>query len=423
METKLSAYRQEMAAIVSRHMKRETWIETAVPSLYFVREFSASEPSHIFQKPSLCIILQGKKEICLAKECFQYGPSEYLISAVGLPVIGQIMEATETEPYISLKLEFTMNQIVDLIHDKYQEKPKKKPDRAIYVSPIEVPLMDAVARLVRLVDTPDNIDVLAPIYIKEILYYVLIGPHGHVLRQFAMKGSTACQIQEIVQYVITHYNETIRVEELAEKAKVSVPTLHRQFKEVTAMSPLQFQKKLRLQEARLLLLKGTINATDVAFQVGYESPSQFSREYSRMFGCPPKKDSLNIVWLAFYIVLHVPEQTKKTLAACFLCMLPGSWCLSFFYKPILHSFSVVLGNLSHGLAVEPGQCFFVQILPHAVFCFVHDRVDEAWAFRVRVRQIVLIEEQLPLPYLVALEEGCFALDGFDDVPKRDVLRC
>lgn len=104
-------------------------------------------------------------------------------------------------------------------------------------------------------------------------------------------------------------------------------------------------------------------------------------------------------------------------------MLPGSWCLSFFYKPILHSFSVVLGNLSHGLAVEPGQCFFVQILPHAVFCFVHDRVDEAWAFRVRVRQIVLIEEQLPLPYLVALEEGCFALDGFDDVPKRDVLRC
>lgn len=299
METKLSTYRQEMAAIVSRHMKRETWIETAVPSLYFVREFSASEPSHIFQKPSLCIIPQGKKEICLAKECFQYGPSEYLISAVGLPVIGQIMEATETEPYISLKLEFTMNQIVDLIHDKYQEKPKKKQDRAIYVSPIEVPLMDAVARLVRLVDTPDNIDVLAPIYIKEILYYVLIGPHGHVLRQFAMKGSTACQIQEIVQYVITHYNETIRVEELAEKAKVSVPTLHRQFKEVTAMSPLQFQKKLRLQEARLLLLKGTINATDVAFQVGYESPSQFSREYSRMFGCPPKKDSKRL--LAEYV--------------------------------------------------------------------------------------------------------------------------
>lgn len=116
--------------------------------------------------------------------------------------------------------------------------------------------MDAVARLVRLVDTPDNIDVLAPIYIKEILYYVLIGPHGHVLRQFAMKGSTACQIQEIVQYVITHYNETIRVEELAEKAKVSVPTLHRQFKEVTAMSPLQFQKKITLAGGSPPFVKG-----------------------------------------------------------------------------------------------------------------------------------------------------------------------
>lgn len=295
MEDKMEDYRRELCEIVNRHIKKGTWIETAVPSLYFVREYSAGEPSHIFQKPSLCIILQGKKEICLADEHFQYGPSDYLVSAVGLPVAGQILEASEEEPYISLKLEFTIDQIKDLIQDTYKDKPKKKQDRAIYTSPLELPLLDAAARLVRLVDTPENIDILAPIYTREILYYVLIGPQGDTLRQFAMKGSGSCQIQEIVQYIIRHYNQAIRVEDLAQKANVSVPTLHRQFKEVTAMSPLQFQKKLRLQEARLLLLNGTVDAAEAAFEVGYESPSQFSREYSRMFGYPPKEDTKRIL--------------------------------------------------------------------------------------------------------------------------------
>lgn len=295
MEDKLAAYRKELVGIVERQVKENSWIQTAVPSLYFVRQYVTTEPEALFQKPSLCIILQGRKEIGLAEERFQYGPSDYLVSAVGLPVTGQILEATREEPYISLKLEFTLDQLVELLPAVPGEKPQKKQDRAIYVSPLELPLLDAMARLVRLVDTPENIPVLAPLYTKEILYYLLLGPQGDCLRHFALKDSKAYQIQEIVQYIIAHYNEAIRVEELAQKARVSVPTLHRQFKEVTAMSPLQFQKKLRLQEARLLLLKGTEEAADVAFRVGYESPSQFSREYARMFGYPPKEDSKRLL--------------------------------------------------------------------------------------------------------------------------------
>ena len=209
VEDKLAAYRKELVGIVERQVKENSWIQTAVPSLYFVRQYVTTEPEALFQKPSLCIILQGRKEIGLAEERFQYGPSDYLVSAVGLPVTGQILEATREEPYISLKLEFTLDQLVELLPAVPGEKPQKKQDRAIYVSPLELPLLDAMARLVRLVDTPENIPVLAPLYTKEILYYLLLGPQGDCLRQFALKDSKAYQIQEIVQHIIAHYNECL----------------------------------------------------------------------------------------------------------------------------------------------------------------------------------------------------------------------
>ena len=202
MEDKLAAYRKELAGIVERQVKENSWIQTAVPSLYFVRQYVTTEPEALFQKPSLCIILQGRKEIGLAEERFQYGPSDYLVSAVGLPVTGQILEATREEPYISLKLEFTLDQLVELLPAVPGEKPQKKQDRAIYVSPLELPLMDAMARLVRLVDTPENIPVLAPLYTREILYYLLLGPQGASLRQFALKDSKAYQMQKLFSILL-----------------------------------------------------------------------------------------------------------------------------------------------------------------------------------------------------------------------------
>jgi len=291
MMDKLEDYSQDLAKLISRYMQGEGTEPTEVPSLFFLRQSYTNEPRHIFHKPSLCIILQGEKEICLAEQRFCYGPSDYLISSLALPVTGQVTEATQEKPYISLKLEFIPNQVIDLIHDvDKHEKLQKKQNRAMYVGQIELPLMDAVARLVRLVERPEDIPILAPIYTKEIFYRLLMGKYGDTLRQFTIKDSYAYQIREIVKEITQNYNQAMRIDEIAKKANISVPTLHRQFKDVTAMSPLQFQKQLRLQEARQLMLAESMDAADAAFQVGYESPSQFSREYLRMFGYPPRED-------------------------------------------------------------------------------------------------------------------------------------
>ena len=160
----------------------------------------------------------------------------------------------------------------------------------MFVSQIDLPLLDAVIRLARLLDNPKDIPTLAPLFTKEILYRVLQGQHGARLEQIAIEGSSAHQIKDVIEHITNNYDKSFRIEELAEKVNMSVSSLHRHFKEVTAMSPIQFQKELRLQEARRLLLTESADATDVAFRVGYESPSQFSREYSRMFGFPPRQD-------------------------------------------------------------------------------------------------------------------------------------
>jgi transcriptional regulator GlxA family with amidase domain len=160
----------------------------------------------------------------------------------------------------------------------------------MFVSRMEPPLFDAVIRLTRLLDHPADIPVLAPLITQEILYRILQGSHGAALAQIATAGSTASRINDVIDYLIHHFERIIRIEELAEVANLSMSSLHRHFKEMTAMSPIQFQKRLRLQEARRLLISEAADAAEVAFRVGYESPSQFSREYSRMFGLPPKHD-------------------------------------------------------------------------------------------------------------------------------------
>lgn len=288
----MSPYREELINCIGSHVERDGVWETLVPSLFFIRQGFVNEPKHIFNQPSLCVVMQGAKEIYLANECFRYGPSDYLISSVGLPVIGQVKTATADIPYLSLKLTFTSEQIAELIPAAGEKIPdgKEGKQRAMSVCRMEGPLIDAVARLVRLVNTPDEIPLLAPLYTREIFYRVLQGPYGNVLKQSVLQGSVAWRVREITKKIVREYNQVLRVEELSKMANMSVPTFHRNFKAATAMSPVQFQKQLRLQAARRLLLSEPVNIADAAFRVGYESPSQFSREYSRMFGLPPKED-------------------------------------------------------------------------------------------------------------------------------------
>ncbi|WCK54829.1 AraC family transcriptional regulator [Aneurinibacillus sp. Ricciae_BoGa-3] len=291
MSEQINTQQVELTKLIERNTGRDGAHATAIPCLFLSRYSSVTGPNYGVYKPSLCIVVQGDKEILLAEECYKYGPADYLVASVNLPITGLVTQASSQVPYLALKLELTSTQILDVLRDsKIGVDKKENPKRGMYVSRIEPPLLDAVTRLMRLLDNPKDIPVIAPLVTKEIIYRVLQGEHGGVLKQIAIDGSATNQISDVIDHIMDNYNRSFRIEELAEIANMSVATLHRHFKEVTAMSPIQFQKHLRLQEARRLLLSDPIDAADAAFQVGYESATQFSREYSRMFGFPPKED-------------------------------------------------------------------------------------------------------------------------------------
>ncbi|NOU63472.1 helix-turn-helix domain-containing protein [Paenibacillus sp. LMG 31461] len=291
----ISKQQKELSKIIERYAQKDGVHPTAIPSLFFIRVSQAAGQSHGVYKPSFCMVVQGAKEVWLAQERFRYSPADYLVASVHLPVTSQVTDATSDIPYLGFKLEFTPSQILELLHDtEFRTDPKQYPKRAMFVSQIETSLLDSVIRLARLLDSPKDIPVLAPLFTKEILYRVLQGQNGIILEQLVMEGSSTHQINVAIEQVINNYASPLRIEELAEIANMSVSSLHRHFKEITAMSPLQFQKQIRLQEARRLLLTESVDASEVAYRVGYESASQFSREYSRMYGYPPKADKKRI---------------------------------------------------------------------------------------------------------------------------------
>ncbi|WP_121612586.1 AraC family transcriptional regulator [Mesobacillus foraminis] len=264
---------------------------TSVPSLFLIRESVITEPISRVNEPFFCIILQGEKEVMLGEEIFRYGSGHYIVASVDLPVTGQVIKASPDSPYLALKLEFTPSEILEAVsHTDIQPAKRKNPKRAMFISDVEPSLLDAVTRLALLLDNPKHIPILAPLFKKEILYWILQGPHGEALEQMALEGSHASQIRNVIEHIINNYEKSFRIEDLAEIANMSAASFHRYFKEITAMSPIQFQKQLRLQEARRLLLAESSEVADVAFRVGYESQSQFSREYSRMFGFSPRAD-------------------------------------------------------------------------------------------------------------------------------------
>jgi len=280
-----------LTRLINRHCKQVGVLQTTIPSLFLIRSDKMEEPAYRVFNPSFCFVTQGLKEIYLAEERLEYGSSNYLITSMKLPVIGQVIKASPDVPYLSLKLDFSQNEILEVLKDaNIHANTKDNASRAMFVGQIELPILDAVLRLVQLLDSPQDIPYLAPIHKKEIIYRLLQGQYGATLAQIAMEGSNTYRIRGAIDQIIQHYDHPLRIEELADVAIMSTSSFHRHFKEITNMSPLQFQKQLRLQEARSLLLMESGDATEVAYRVGYESASQFSREYSRMFGFPPKAD-------------------------------------------------------------------------------------------------------------------------------------
>lgn len=287
---------KELAGLVDRHTDRDGPQSTEIPSLSFSRHtaphhFTGTGAPYRINKPSIYFVVQGLKDVIFGEERFRYGPPNYLVASMDLPIIAEVVEASPEAPNLSCRIEFTHSQILELLSDdEIKVNFRGKSKRGMNVGKLDLSMLDAVVRLVRLLDKPADIPVLAPLFTKEILYKVLHGEHGDTLKQIVTDESPTIHIQNAIQYIVDHFQNSFRVEDLADIAKMSIPSFHRHFKEITAMSPIQFQKQLRLQEARRQLILEAVDVAEVAFRVGYESLTQFTREYSRMFGFPPRKD-------------------------------------------------------------------------------------------------------------------------------------
>ena len=282
---------RQMALLIRRHAPTSGTHPTAVPSLALMHAAEPSEPLESVYKPSICVVAQGAKTATLADETYRYDPSTYLVTSVELPILGRIVEASPEIPYLSLKLSFDADVILDLAKEMNRQGGQPpEAGRGISVNRPSSALLEALVRLLQLLDSPGDIPILAPLLVREILYRVMQGNQSTLLHHFGVTGSQAHNISEAIRLINRQYDRPLAVDRLAESVNMSTSAFHKHFKRVTAMSPLQYQKTVRLQEARRLILTETVQVSDAAFRVGYESPSQFSREYARMYGQPPTRD-------------------------------------------------------------------------------------------------------------------------------------
>ncbi len=283
----------ELAALVDRYTnsKGNGLHATAIDSLRFLRESDTSRAMRSVSEPILAIVVQGRKEVLLNEETYAYGVAQYLVVSVDLPMCGFALEASPDQPYLSFTLDLDPVRLCDIIaQTNLGIDHKDNSVRGWFISDAEPSLIDCATRLTRLLGTPQDIPFLAPMIIREIYYRLLVGEQAEAVRQIATSGSKMQRIAEVIKLIKADFSKPLRIEHLAEHANMSISSFHRHFKEVTSMSPLQYQKQLRLLRARQMMLVENADATQTAYQVGYESPSQFSREYSRMFGAPPIRD-------------------------------------------------------------------------------------------------------------------------------------
>ncbi|WP_461209330.1 AraC family transcriptional regulator [Desulfocurvus sp. DL9XJH121] len=283
--------RRALAEKIARWTEGDPLLSTRVPGLLLMRYESPTEPASYTQEPGVCLVAQGAKRVLLADEEYVYDAHHYLITSVGLPVVANVVEASRETPLLGLVMRIDLRAVTRLLVDGALPQPRgARTGRGMAVSEISLPLVQAFNRLVDLLDEPADIPILAPLLEREILYRLLVGDQGARLRQIATAGSHGHQIARAVEWLKENYAQQFKVEGLAEQAGMSVSTFHHHFRALTSMSPLQFQKWLRLHEARRLMLTERLDAASASLQVGYESPSQFSREYKGLFGAPPVRD-------------------------------------------------------------------------------------------------------------------------------------
>jgi AraC-like DNA-binding protein len=267
--------------------------DCAVPRLALIRSEQPTDRMHTVYRPAVCITAQGAKRTIAGERVLRYGPGDYLTISVDLPVVGEVTAASAEEPYLCMKLEPDPAQLSDLLIGG-AAAADDEPDLGLAVAKATDDILDAAIRLVGLLDRPEAIPALAPLYERELCYFLLQGPQGARLRQLALAEGRMAQIVRAIRFITERFREPISVEDAAAEAGMSASSFHQHFKAVTAQSPLQFQKLLRLQEARRVLVADGGDAASAAFAVGYSSPQQFSREYVRLFGLPPQRDAARL---------------------------------------------------------------------------------------------------------------------------------
>lgn len=282
--------RKELIERISRALPQDGWNE-AFPGLVLFRSSVVDKTVFSVMEPAFCVIAQGSKEIQVGDEVLRYDPGHYLITTVGLPTVGRIVEASKERPYLGLRLYLDPTLITSFTLESGIETRRGDPAaRAMNVKPLEASLLDAVVRMVRLLDRPNDVKALTPLIFKEIIFRLLLEGQGARLRHLTAEQDHSRRISRAIKEVRENIREPLNIEEIARRLGMSVSGFHHQFKSVTSMSPIQFQKKLRLQEARRLMLGEDLDAASAGVRVGYADPSYFNREYKKHFGAPPQRD-------------------------------------------------------------------------------------------------------------------------------------
>lgn len=287
-----------LARLLAAHTPQDGSFETCIPGVHAIRASNTSaELVHGLHRPALCIVAQGAKTVMLGDESYEYDPSRMMIFSLDLPIAAMIRQASVAAPYLSFRLDFDQDRLAELILKAYPEgvpavRGGETGRRAVYVAQAGEAIVDAAARLMALAGQPEEAALLAPLAIDEIVLRLLRGPFGARLAQLGRVESH--RIGKVVDWIRRHYDQAMRIDDMAALAHMSPSSLHEHFKSLTSMSPLQFQKTLRLQEARRLMLSTGMDAGLACQRVGYASPSQFSREYARHFGSAPTRDMLRL---------------------------------------------------------------------------------------------------------------------------------
>jgi len=289
---RIEAYREELAERIAATLPGDGKVELR-PGLVLTRLSSPSEPVHAVLEPWFCMIAQGAKDVLLGDEWFHYDPAHYLVSTLGVPAVGRVVEASRERPYLGLRLSLDPAVVTSVMVESgvgVHSRGEGGEVKGVGVSPLDADLLDAVVRLMRLIDQPAEYRVLSPLIVREIVFRLLNGAQCNRMRHLATFGGQVHRMVRAVEKLRDNFDKPLRIEGVARELGMSVSGFHAHFKAVTAMSPLQFQKHLRLAEARRLMLSENLDAGEAGFRVGYEDQSQFSREYKRHFGEPPMRD-------------------------------------------------------------------------------------------------------------------------------------